>query len=714
MAFLNKKSAFAYSALAVSVMVAQAEAATIQGLSANQLNDNTTQLRITFDGKPVMPSANQTSANQLILDFNQTSSSGLPRSMPINRGVIGNVTALNSGNLTRLMVGLTSAANYSSSVDGNQLLINVTNRGGATSSYASTPAPVQMAPAPVQMATPVQTVAPAQAAPMAVQVNPLLTPTGRSLSDSLNGVSSINYAGKGASGGNVTIALTNEAIPVDVQRQGNKVVVRTQGSTIPRHLLRQIQGNGLVTSVNAVNQGQSGMITLTMSGDYEYQAYQSGSSLHISVLPPKQLREPTLEEKTYTGEALSMEFQDVSVRTVLDVLGQFTSTNIVAADNVTGNITLRLINVPWDQALDIILRSKNLGQRKNGNVILVAPAAELDKQEEEMLAAQKRKVVSAPLRTEYVRLNYAKAAEVIKLIDDADSRGRSGDAGGKTALLASPDGVITSDARTNTIIIKDTSEGINNIRALIDKIDIPVKQVMIEARVVNATEAFSKEIGVNWGATKNSSTNPFSTKANSPTNLSVDLGSSAVKNASLTVGLLSISDMLLDLTLSAMQAENRGEVISSPKVLTADKQKARISSGKQIAYQEASASGATTVSFKEAVLSLEATPNITPDGKISLQLNIRNGDTTGEIYAGVPVIREDSVDTNVVLEDGQTVVLGGVFRNTISSGQNKVPFLGGLPGVGRLFKYDEKRNEKNELLIFITPRLVNDGVSRIN
>lgn len=714
MAFLNKKSAFAYSALAVSVMVAQAEAATIQGLSANQLNDNTTQLRITFDGKPVMPSANQTSANQLILDFNQTSSSGLPRSMPINRGVIGNVTALNSGNLTRLMVGLTSAANYSSSVDGNQLLINVTNRGGATSSYAPTPASVQMAPAPVQMAAPVQTVAPAQAAPMAVQVNPLLTPTGRSLSDSLNGVSSINYAGKGASGGNVTIALTNEAIPVDVQRQGNKIVVRTQGSTIPRHLLRQIQGNGLVTSVNAVNQGQSGMITLTMSGDYEYQAYQSGSSLHISVLPPKQLREPTLEEKTYTGEALSMEFQDVSVRTVLDVLGQFTSTNIVAADNVTGNITLRLINVPWDQALDIILRSKNLGQRKNGNVILVAPAAELDKQEEEMLAAQKRKVVSAPLRTEYVRLNYAKAAEVIKLIDDADSRGRSGDAGGKTALLASPDGVITSDARTNTIIIKDTSEGINNIRALIDKIDIPVKQVMIEARVVNATEAFSKEIGVNWGATKNSSTNPFSTKANSPTNLSVDLGSSAVKNASLTVGLLSISDMLLDLTLSAMQAENRGEVISSPKVLTADKQKARISSGKQIAYQEASASGATTVSFKEAVLSLEATPNITPDGKISLQLNIRNGDTTGEIYAGVPVIREDSVDTNVVLEDGQTVVLGGVFRNTISSGQNKVPFLGGLPGVGRLFKYDEKRNEKNELLIFITPRLVNDGVSRIN
>lgn len=717
MAFLNKKSAFAYSALAVSVMVAQAEAATIQGLSANQINDSTTQLRITFDGKPVMPSANQTGANQLILDFNQTSSSGLPRNMPINRGVIGSVTALNSGNLTRLMVGLNGAANYSSSVDGNQLLINVTSKEGmvpmqAQPTYAPTPAPVQMAPAPVQ---PVQTVAPMQtAAPMAVQVNPLLTPTGRSMADNLNGVSSINYAGKGAGGGNVTIALVNEAIPVDVQRQGNKIVVRTQGSTIPRHLLRQIQGNGLVTSVNAVNQGQSGMITLTMSGDYEYQAYQSGSSLHISVVPPKPMREPTLEEKTYTGEALSMEFQDVSVRTVLDVLGQFTTTNIVAADNVTGNITLRLINVPWDQALDIILRSKNLGKRQNGNVILVAPAAELDKQDEEELTNQQKRKIMAPVRTEYVRLNYAKAAEVIKLIDDADSRGRSGDTGGKTALLESPDGVITADARTNTIIIKDTSAGINNIRALIDKIDIPVKQVMIEARVVTASETFSKEMGVNWGSTKGSSTNPFSTKSASPTSLSVDLGTATGVGGGLTVGLLSISDMLLDLSLSALKAEGRGEVISAPKVLTADKQKARISSGKQIPYQEASASGATSVSFKEAVLSLEATPNITPDGKISLQLNIKNGDTTGETYAGVPVIREDNIATNVVLEDGQTVVLGGVFRNTIDNGERKVPFLGDVPGLGRLFKYDKKTNEKTELLIFITPRLVNDGISRIN
>lgn len=701
---LTKKSVFAYTALAISMMI-EAHAAAISGLSANQISNNTTQLRISFDGQPVTPVAHQQAgSNQLMLDFNQTTSSGLPRTMPINRGVVNTVTALNSGSLTRLMVGLNGAASYTSAVEGNQLLINVMSN--ATSSAAA-----PMINSPIAQPTTSRPVQPAQQGQIGVSVNPLLAPSSSSLSNNYNGISSINYSGKGK-GGNITVALANEAIPVDVQRQGNKIVIRTQGTTIPRHLLRRISAGGLVSSIDAVNQGQSGVITINMSSDYEYQAYQSGASLHISVLPPKPTREPTIEEKTYTGEPLSMEFQDVSVRTVLDVLGQFTNNNIVAADNVTGNITLRLINVPWDQALDIILKSKNLGKRQNGNVILVAPLDELEKAEDDVLKKQAERKKFLPLRTEYVRLNYAKAAEVMKLIDDADKGGR-GDATGKTALLDHPDGVVTSDPRTNTIIIKDSSEGIQNIRAMIDKIDIPVKQVMIEARIVNATENFSKEIGVRWGSTKGSSTNPFSTKTDAPTNLAVNLGSAST-GAAFQVGLLSISDMLLDLTLSAMQTERRGEVISSPKILTADKQKAKVSSGRQIPYLEASASGATSVSFKEVALSLEVTPNITPDGKISLQVSVKNGDTTGETFFNQPVLREDSVDTNVVLEDGQTVVLGGVFRNTISNGQNKVPFLGSIPGVGRLFRSDDKNNEKQELLIFITPRLVNDGVSRIN
>lgn len=713
MTFFNK-SAFAYSALAVAtVMTAQAHSAVIQGLSATQISADTTQLRIKFDGQPVTPVAyQQAGSNQLMLDFNQVTSSGLPRNMPINRGVVNSVTALNSGNLTRLMVGLNGMATYSSSVEGNNLLINVVN--GSVAPAMSTP----VTPAPIDgvqedYSTPVT---PAPSEPMSVRVNPLLVPTVGSLGEShYQGVSAINYSGNGKNGGNVTVALVNESVPVDVQRQGNKIVIRTQGATIPRHLLRQIPAGGLVTGVNAVNQGQSGIITINMSSDYEYQAYQSGASLHVSVVPPKPVRAPTLEERTYTGEPLSMEFQDVSVRTVLDVLGQFTETNIVAADNVQGNITLRLINVPWDQALDIILKSKDLDKRKNGNVILVAPAKELKESELAVLKAREEEEKLAPLRTEYIRLNYARADDVLKMIEDARSAGsRNVDNVGNASLLNSSKGVITVDSRTNTLVVKDTNDGINSMRALIEKIDIPVKQVMIEARIVNASESFSKEIGVQWGSTKGSSTNPFSTKAGGPTSLSVDLGSGVGIGGGVSVGLLSISDMLLDLTLNALKTEGRGEVISAPKVLTADKQKARISSGKQIPYQEAAASGATTTSFKEAALSLEATPNITPDGKISIQLNVRNADTTGEFSGGVPIIREDVVNTNVVLEDGQTVVLGGVFRDTLTNGERKVPFLGDLPGVGRLFKHDNKVTEKQEMLIFITPRLVNDGISRIN
>lgn len=712
MTFLSKKSAFAYSALAISMMASEAHALAIQGLSASQVSDSITQLRISFDGQPIAPVAyQQAGSNQLMLDFNQVSSNGLPRNMPINRGVVNDVTALNSGQLTRLVVGLNNTASYSSAIEGNQLLINVAGQA-MQPVMTPTPAPVvalEPTPTPV-MVTPTP-VAPAPVAePMVVKVNPLLAPTTGSISTSYNGISAVNYAGKGKNGGNITIALTNEAIPVDVQRQGNKVVIRTAGTTIPRHLLRQIQGNGLVNSINATNQGTSGVVTINMSGDYEYQAYQSGASLHISILPPKQLREPTLEEKVYTGEPLSLEFQDVSVRTVLDVLGQFTETNIVANDNVTGNITLRLVNVPWDQALDIILKSKNLGMRKNGNVIIVAPAQELSDQEIKALEDLDKAKNLLPLRTEYIRLNYANAADVLKLLDDADSPGSAGDGTGKTSLLSSSRGVITSDARTNTIIVKDTSEGIADIRAMIDKIDIPVKQVMIEARIVTASESFSKEIGVRWGKDRNSNASPLKSDS---LGLAVNLGTTASPTSAFSIGLLSISDMLLDLTLAAMQAENRGEVISAPKVLTADKQTAKISSGKQIPYENATASGATAVSFKEAALSLEATPSITPDGKVAIKLQVKNADV-GEVYAGVPSIREDSITTNVLLEDGQTVVLGGAFRHKTSLGENKVPFLGDIPGVGRLFKSDAKLNDKQELLIFVTPRVINDGISRID
>ena len=447
-----------------------------------------------------------------------------------------------------------------------------------------------------------------------------------------------------------------------------------------------------------------------------------------------------------------MEFQDVEIRSVLDILAQFTEMNIVASDSVAGNITLRLINVPWDQALDIILKSKNLGKRENGNVILVAPSTELAEQEARELEAQQAVQSYAPLRTEYIRLSYAKAQDVLTLISQGSGSSGSSGIGGTSGLtnrgndnntLLSDRGTVTIDKRTNTLIVKDVANSIENIRTLISKIDIPVRQVMIEARIVSATDSFSKEIGVRWGILSNGAANNRSllvggsdqtlwdlkdfdvetTTVNGqtvsypsydisrPDNLNVDLG---VDNpaGSIAFGLLSLSDVMLDLELSALQADNRGEVISTPKVLTADKQTAKVSSGTQIPYQEASASGATTTSFREAALSLEATPNITPDGKIGLQLLITNG--TPLFTNGIVAINEDSISTNVIVEDGQTVVLGGVFRNRTNNNVDKVPFLGDLPYIGRAFRKDVRNNNKEELLIFVTPKLINDGTARLN
>ncbi|MGP9600417.1 type IV pilus secretin PilQ [Psychrobacter sp. AOP42-A1-21] len=548
---------------------------------------------------------------------------------------------------------------------------------------------------------------------MVVRVNPLLSPqlasSQVSKQYSYEGLSAVDFSAGNDGGGNVSIALNNEAIPVDVQRQGNKLVVYLTGSTVPRNLLRRLNINsGLVNSIDTKNQGQNGVITINMTDDYEYQAYQSGSQLNISINKPALLREPTLEEKVYSGEPLSMEFQDVEIRSVLDILAQFTEMNIVANDSVAGNITLRLINVPWDQALDIILKSKNLGKRENGNVILVAPATELAEQEARELEAQQAVESFAPLRTEYIRLSYAKAQDVLTLISQGSgSSGSSSNRADDNNSLLSNRGTVTVDERTNTLIIKDVAESIENIHKLIGKIDIPVRQVMIEARIVSATDSFSKELGVSWGILFDGK--PDDNRLTS-SGLNVDLGIS--NPAGVAFGILNVSDVMLDLELSALQADNRGEVISTPKILTADKQTAKVSSGTQIPYQEASASGATTTSFKEAALSLEATPNITPDGKIGLQLLITNGTPT--IINNQVAIAEDSISTNVIIEDGQTVVLGGVFKNRTSNGVDKVPFLGDLPYIGRAFRKDVRSNEKQELLIFITTKLINDGVSRLD
>ncbi len=774
-------STFAISALAMSMVAVSSSAHAeqrINNVSVVQTAPAVTQMRLGFAGKPVLPAAYQLdNPSRLVLDFEKVQNGLASRFNEYNVGMINDVTTLNSDNTTRLIVGLKQAGNYTTAIEGNDLLLTISDPSRPVVNQVVTNDPVQdvlngnagitttavvtpivetssVAAAPIRTTATSSTVNKTQvpADTMVVRVNPLLSPqlaaSQVSKQYSYDGLTAVNFTAGNDGGGNVSIALANEAIPVDVQRQGNKLVVRLTGSTVPRNLLRRLNVNsGLVDSIDTKNQGQNGVITINVKEDYEYQAYQSGNQLNINIRKPELLREPTLEEKVYSGEALSMEFQDVEIRSVLDILAQFTDMNIVASDSVAGNITLRLINVPWDQALDIILKSKNLGKRENGNVILVAPSTELAEQEARELEAQQAVESYAPLRTEYIRLSYAKAADVLTLISQGSgSSGGSGTGNTNSTdnnTLLSNRGTVTVDERTNTLIIKDVAESIENIHKLIGKIDIPVRQVMIEARIVSATDSFSKEIGVRWGILSNGAANnrnllvggsnqtlwdlkDFDVETTTvngqtvsypkydisrPDNLNVDLGV-ANPAGSIAFGLLSMSDVMLDLELSALQADNRGEVISTPKILTADKQTAKVSSGTQIPYQEASASGATTTSFKEAALSLEATPNITPDGKIGLQLVITNGTPT--IINNQVAIAEDSISTNVIVEDGQTIVLGGVFKNRTSNEVSKVPFLGDLPYVGRAFRKDVRNNSKEELLIFVTPKLINDGISRLN
>ncbi|HBL96611.1 MAG TPA: type IV pilus secretin PilQ, partial [Psychrobacter sp.] len=537
-------SAFAISALAVSMVAVSSSAHAAQrinNVSVVQTAPAVTQMRLGFTGLPVLPAAYELDdPSRLVLDFEQVQNGLASRFNEYNIGMVNDVTTLSSDSTTRLIVGLKQSGNYTTAIEGNELLLTITdpdrpvitsdpvqdvlnNSSGITTTAVVTPI-VETSTVPVAAVSTNNTVVVENEVPadtMVVRVNPLLNPQLASAQVSkqysYDGLSAVNFSAGNDGGGNVSMVLANEAIPVDVQRQGNKLVVRLTGSTVPRNLLRRLNINsGLVSSIDTKNQGQNGVITINMFDDYEYQAYQSGNQLNISISKPELLREPTLEERVYSGEPLSMEFQDVEIRSVLDILAQFTEMNIVASDSVAGNITLRLINVPWDQALDIILKSKNLGKRENGNVILVAPSTELAEQEARELEAQQAVQSYAPLRTEYIRLSYAKAQDVLTLISQGSGSSGSSGIGGTSGLtnrgndnntLLSDRGTVTVDERTNTLIIKDVAESIENIHKLIGKIDIPVRQVMIEARIVSATDSFSKEIGVRWGILSNGAAN---------------------------------------------------------------------------------------------------------------------------------------------------------------------------------------------------------------
>ena len=545
--------------------------------------------------------------------------------------------------------------------------------------------------------------------------------------------------------GRVIVDLSDPDIPVDMGFRGGRIVVNFIDARLPAELDRRLDVIDFATPVKEIdtrpNENDVTMTISTVTDNYEHIGYQADDQYIIELKPLPEEEETTARDKfNFTGERLSLNFQDIEVRAVLQLIADFTDLNMVTSDSVGGNVTLRLKNVPWDQALDIILKSRGLAMRQSGNVIMVAPTEEIAARERLELEAERQVQQLAPLRTEFVKINYANAADLIQLIQAEENN------------LLSERGNVSIDDRTNTLIVQDVSSSLAAIRELIEELDVPVRQVLIESRIVNADESFSKDVGVRFGYSKNTKQgvstdkisrqaigpngNPFvaigggqqgTTNFGQPTsfntaggagggagggeNLIVDLPAKALNAPTLGFAIGKVGSYLLQLQLSAMIAEGRGEEIASPRVITANQNEALIESGVEIPYQRATSSGATSVEFKEAVLSLRVTPQITPDDRIIMDLAVSQDSINPLRILGVPAIDTRSVTTQVLVDNGETVVLGGVYTSRDTRSVDKTPFFGDLPYLGFLFKRTDTDSTKSELLIFITPKIIKENLS---
>ena len=547
--------------------------------------------------------------------------------------------------------------------------------------------------------------------------------------------------------GRILVSLSNAAIPVNIHQEGDKIVLDFAGASVPKELQRRLDVVDFATPVTMVDTfavGNDTRMVISATGNFEHLAYQAERQFTVEVKPVTKAAQETLkkDEMGYTGEKLSLNFQDIEVRAALQIIADFTSLNMVVSDTVKGSISLRLKDVPWDQALDIILKTKSLGMRKMGNVLMVAPSAEISAREKDELEAQKKISELEPMHSELVQINYAKAADIANFIRSkattgtAPAGGAAGGGGGASTSLLSERGTVTVDERTNSLLIQDTASRLTDIRKMVTQLDIPVRQVLIESRIVIANDDFSRDLGTRFGVTnvsKNGNSGVVSVTGNANGNDTVV--NSAISNVNSTgqpfpvtmpaldnrlnvnlpvaspagsIGLAILGkNSLVDLELSALQAEGRGEVVSNPRVITANQKEATIEQGVEIPYQEASSSGATSVSFKKAVLSLKVTPQITPDDRVIMDLNVTK-DSVGQVFAGVPSINTREINTQVLVENGETVVLGGIYEQTRSKDVTKVPLLGDLPYVGALFRNTSQVDDKVELLIFVTPKILKE------
>jgi len=623
---------------------------------------------------------------RIAFDFPDTAN-GMGKSVQdFTAGDLRSANIVQAGNRTRLVINLNQMLTYDSKIDGNNLLISLHDK-----------------PADIVAS---KTARFAEAKQGAQQ---------HELRD-------IGFR-RGKNGeGRIEVDLSDPGIGIDIRQQGTTLIVDFLKTNLPRNLQRKLDVVDFATPVQNVDtfaQGNNVRMVIEPKGDWEHSAYQTDNKFIVEVKPvvadPDKLTRGGSTK--YTGEKLTLNFQKIDVREALNVIADFTGTNMVISDTVSGNITLRLKDVPWDQAFDIILQSRGLDMRKIGNVIQVAPRAEIAAKEKIELTSRQEISELQDLRTESFQISYQKADALAALLSSDKQR------------ILSKRGSAVVDARTNTLFVQDTPDRLEEARKLIKQVDVPVRQVMIEARIVEATDNFSKNLGVRLGynstdtfnvgkalgniggSTATMATSPLVTSTapivNTP---NVNLPSAGTAGAFSMLLFNSSVSKLLSVELTALEADSKGKVISSPRVVTSDQTEATIATGTEIPYQQASSSGATNVAFKSATLSLAVKPQITPDDNIIMDIKV-NKDSVGQLYAGVPSINTNTVTTQVLVENGGTVVIGGVYLQQQSDGVNKVPLLGDIPVLGYLFRSSAKLDNKSELLVFITPKIIKDAMS---
>lgn len=675
----------------------QGMAADLLDLRFSSLPGGSFEAQLQFDSPPPEPQGYTIEKPARIsLDFPGVASRLKEKKHTLGYENASSAVVLESGGRTRMILNLVQLAPYTTRVEGNTLYLRVGDAGARD--YLKPVRRDDAISAALQVAAPT--------------------------ADS-SGISNIDFRRGDVGEGRLVITLSDPKVDVNAFVEGQRIKIEFKGTALPESLRRRFDVTDFATPVKLVDAQSTSsgtIISLQAVGEYDYLAYQTDNEYVVSVKPlTKEESEERKKDFAYTGERLSLNFQDIEVRAVLQIIADFTGLNLVASDTVGGRITLRLQNVPWDQALDLVLKTKGLDKRQIGNVLLVAPAAEIAERERTELETRKQVQELAPLQTEYLRIRYAKAKDLFTLFDPSANK-----EGGSTSSILSSRGRVIVDERTNSLLVTETAQKLEEFRRIVKLLDVPIRQVLIEARIVIANSDFDEQLGIRWGGYYSSDVNSGKRLDGTgsldplfddspdiiefPEALGVDLGV-ANPAGSVAIGYAG-TDLFLSMELSALESQGRGEIVSQPKVITGDKQQATIKSGTEVPYQESSANGETTISFKEAVLKLEVTPNITPDDRIIMDLEI-NQDSVGDLVPSgnggfVPTIETNAVKTQVLVGNGETVVLGGVFRTEDVISTTKVPFLGDVPYVGRLFKSTSTRQVKSEILIFITPRILAD------